>query len=300
MRTFPVLLLLAGLLVTLPLGARSQAMYGETSLEYDQGYLFAKTQVANGSAAYLLIDIGSPTTAVTTGIASAERSLRRDTDADPASRPGTALGGFGLPLAVLGEATVAQLQVGGIAFPNVRVRVVDALPELAGRSVAGIVGLDLLRRAEIATLHFGSTPRLSLQSKARSGVGAVVPVQVTSGVLTAKGSINGVEVQFVLDTGSPESFLSPGGVRATGVSAVAGSNTKLLLADGTTVNTRRANVRSFSVGTSGYTGVDFHIAELPVFSQAAGSTALLGNSFFAGLTRVEIHFAEGSAVFVSE
>jgi hypothetical protein len=292
MRTSTVLLFIASLIALLPAAARSQAIYGETSLEYDQGYLFAKTRVTDGSTAYLLIDIGSPTTGVTGHVSGVGTIQRPNTGATQDARPGTALGGFGLPLAVLGDATVTSLQVGSIVFPQVNVRVLQSMPDVAGRTVVGIVGLDLLRRAEIATLHFGSSPRLALQSRARTGAGAVVPVEVKNGVLTAKGSINGAEVQFVLDTGSPESFLSPTGV--------AGSNTKLQLADGSSVPTRRANVRSFSVGTSGYTGVDFHIAELPVFSQATGSTALLGNSFFSGLTRVELHFTAGNAVFVSE
>jgi hypothetical protein len=293
--------ILFALFIMLPFTSSAQAVYGETSLEFDQGYLFARTLASDGGAAFVLIDLACPATAVTGNVASLGRQQMRQENGDVApARLGAALGGFGLSLPVSGESTVAQFHVGNIIFPNVPVRIVQAIPDVAGRKVVGIVGLDLLRRAEVVSLQYGNTPRMMLQSKARPGSGARVPIVLNNNVVTATGSINGTEVQFVLDTGSPESFLSPAGVRAIGASAVAGSTAKLQLTDGTTVTARSSNVRSFSIGTSGYTGVEFHIADLPVFTQASGTSALLGNSFFSGLSRVEINFAANTATFVSE
>lgn len=302
MRHRPVFFsILFALITFLPLTSPAQAVYGETSLEFDQGYLFARTQTSDGAAAFIVIDLAAPATTVTGNIAGVGLlHQRRESGSIAPARLGGALGGFGLPLSVTGESTVAQFHVGNIVFPNVPVRIVQAIPDIAGRKVVGIVGLDLLRRAEVLSLQYGTSPRMTLQSKPRPGAGARVSIAMNNDVLTAAGSINGTEVQFVLDTGSPESFISPAGVRAIGASAVAGSGVKLQLADGTTVTARSSNVRSFSIGTSGYTGVEFHIAELPVFAQSAGTTALLGNSFFSGLSRMEINFTTSSATFVSE
>ncbi len=285
--------------IILPLCAQnlfSQAVYGEMKLEFESGYLFAKTSMPDGSKAWFAVDLAAKNTAVTTAFAGDKNIQKLQSSNDPLDR-GTAhyaLGGFGFNTEIVGKATFDALEVGGLSFADASVMVMSQSPKVAGHTLAGVLGLDLLRRAEIAVFRYGSSPTLLLKSKARTTVKDAfeMPMKIVNNAVFVEGTLNGQKVDFLFDTGSPESYLPVKTVRMTGTAAMPNSTREIMTLDGDKAKVRGAKVESISLGGESFTNLPFNIGELSVFGRLPESSTpvLLGNSFFSTLQFVEINF----------
>jgi hypothetical protein len=294
MKRFTFIVVVLGLLLTH--GAVAQNVYGEMILEFEDGYLFAGTTMPDGQQSWFAIDLAVPTTAVTKAYTGDNQVEKLRSSNDPLARSmfQFALGGFGFTPEFIGKTTLAQLELGGLQFPKAHVNVIDRLPQIAGRPIAGILGVDLLRRAEVAVFTYGSAPRLLLKSKARTQVSDVIeiPFHMVENYIMVSGTLNGEAVDFLFDTGSPDSYLPVKTVRATGAAAVPNSTKEITLLDGETAKVRTASVASFALGENTFTDHPFHIGELPVFKLLPETTTpvLLGNVFFSSMKYVQVNF----------
>lgn len=274
----------------------AQPVYGEMNLEYVEGYLLAKTAMPDGADAWFAIDLAAPGTVVTTVFAGNQNIRKLQGSNDPLN-PGTArnaLGGFGFTPEIIGKTTLPQLNVGGISFPDADVIVMNQAPAVAGRTLAGVIGVDLLRRTEVAEFRYGSRPALVLKSKGNTTVkGAVeLPMKVTNNTVFVEGTLNGQKVDFLLDTGSPASYLPVKTLRLTGAAALPNSTREITTLEGTAAKVRSAQVESITLGGETFTGLPFFICELPVFGRLPESVTpvLLGNSCLATMQFVELNF----------
>jgi hypothetical protein len=282
----------------------AQQVYGEMKLTYEQGFLFAESTMPDGNTAWFAVDLAVATTSVTKAWVGDKVRIDQSQGQIKGERSKMffALGGAGFSEDIHGKATLPLLSVGGLDFPLAAVTVMENMPEVAGRRIAGIIGADLLRRAEIAVFHYGSRPRLELKSRGRQAVDAVeLPMNIIDGYILVKGEIRGKDVDVLLDTGSPESWFPVKTQRIIGASAVANSTRDLSTLEGAHIKARKSNVGDISFATKQYGRQTFGIAELPVFSRLPDHVVpvLLGNSFFSGLASVEINFSEGVVRFHS-
>jgi hypothetical protein len=276
----------------------AQSVYGEIPLEIVDGYLLAKTTMPDGSDACFAVDLAAQGTFVTKTFAGSNSIQKPQSSNDPLGRGPShfALGGFGFRGDVLGKTTMHKLTVGGLTFADATVMVLGTAPKVGGRTIAGVLGLDLLRRAEIAVFRYGSSPALLLKSKANVAVkGSIeMPMKSVADVVVVEGTLNGAKADFLLDTGSPESYLPLKTVRLAGTAAIPNSTREITTLDGDKATVRGARVGSFTLGGESFSGLPFHIGELPLFGRLPESMTpvLLGNAFFGTLQFVEINFEQ--------
>jgi hypothetical protein len=280
--------------------AAAQNVYGEMILTNADGYLLAATAMPDGAQAWFAVDLAVATSAVSKAYAGQAEIEKLQSNADPLARSRfhSALGGFGLSTEIVGKAHLQHMTVGGLDFSDARVVVLDQVPSIGGKKIAGVFGTDMLRRAEIALFTYGDSPRLLLKSRTRKlATGAVeIPMNVVAGYIMASGTLNGKKVDFLFDTGSPASYIPVKTVRATGAAAVANSIQSITTLDGKTVQIRRAETGAITFGEARFDDLPLHIGELPVFSTLPDSSTpvLLGNDFFARMESVQFNFAENS------
>lgn len=286
--------------------AVAQSVYGEMTLSREDGYLLAETVMPDGGTAWFAVDLAVATTAVSKAYAGSAQIEKLQSSADPLSRPRffSALGGFGLSAEIVGKARLGNMKVGGLDFADASVVVLDNMPAIAGKTIAGVFGTDMLRRAEIALFTFGDSPRLMLKSRARKNVPDAVecPMNLVKGYVMAAGTLNGQKADFLFDTGSPASYIPLKTVRATGAAAVAGSTREITTLDGQSVKVRKAEAAAVTIGNADFDEVPLHIGELPVFGTLPDSSVpvLLGNDFFSRMQSVQFNFPENSIRMIAE
>ncbi|HOJ02543.1 MAG TPA: aspartyl protease family protein [Bacteroidota bacterium] len=279
--------------------ASAQNVYGEMKLVYDQGYVFAESSMPDGGTAWFAVDLAVNVTSVSKAWIGDRAVIQKPQGRRDASEGKTyfALGGVGFVGDVVGKATLPVLNVGGLVFPQTSVSVLENAPTVAGRSLSGIIGTDLLRRAEIALFRYGATPTLQLKSKASPMKQALsLPMTVSNGFIVVKGEMQGKPVDVILDNGSPESYFPVATLRAVGAAAVPNSTRDITDPEGNVLKVRASNVSGISLGGTEFEAPQFHIAELGVFTRVPGvsSPVLLGNSFFSTVQAVEINFSEST------
>lgn len=273
------------------------AVRGEMQLEYVDGFLFAPA-----AGGWMVVDLAAGNSVVARSIVPANVKVTPgQSDLQGAARSWHyALGGLGVTLdAALGQVTMPELVVGGLTFPSANVRVSEALPKVADRAVVGILGADLLRRADVVVLQFkgaSGKPRLMLKSKGTPMKGTIeLPIVVKNNVPFVRGTLNGRELHFLLDTGSPESFLSLEALRASALSARPGSMRTVTALDGASRKVSATMPATLALGSREFSSVSFNIGTLPVFGQFTENQnpALLGNDILEQLGAFEIDFEAG-------
>lgn len=288
--------LAAALLTVAPQLARAQAVYGEIPLTLTDGYLLVETTLADGGPACLAIDLAASTTVVT-------RSFIGDgVSFQPVPAGSTIAATYNGALA--GMHTMERFSLGGIDIGSLSVAVAESLPSIDGLPCAGLIGLDVLQRAEVVVLRYGNRPALMLKRAGRqpSGEYVDVPFTVSGGGLWMNGEINSTAISFLIDSGCPHTLMSPATLRQVRGAASSGSERQLTTLDGTALTLRDAKVKSFRLGGRAFDDVPFCVAEsassnTPVAEQGRG---VLGNSFLSTLAQLELDFKGKSARLVMQ
>jgi predicted aspartyl protease len=202
---------------------------------------------------------------------------------------------------VLGHATLPQITFGEIGFDGASVAVLPEIPDVFGRPVVGILGIDLLRRAQVIRLGFGAADqpgRLELQpaSTATEHRGIEVPFSLVNSHLMVGARVNDEPVSFIVDTGAPEPFLDAQAARAAGVAKRRDSAQDVRGLGEGSAQAHRGTMRTLSLGACEHADISTWISALPVFAPLrvhGQSVGLLGNEFFARFGGVEIDFERG-------
>ncbi|HUN82309.1 MAG TPA: aspartyl protease family protein [Phycisphaerae bacterium] len=270
---------------------------GRISVEYDR-YLFAEAKIGDTSR-LCVIDLGAAETVVAKSALPAGVTIQESTMAQysPAGKqllkyePG---GATGPVQSVLGHAVINSLHVGTVDFGDVDVTVLKQLPQLAGRPVEGILGMDLLRRAGLLHLRFDDDRSVTVtmgqapQLKTR----ASTPFSLASAHVFIRSHLGDRDVFWLVDTGSPISIVPKSFEKQFNLKAVRTSDAVGGL-DAGKVAARTALLPTLTLGRTNLDGLPALITDLPVlapFQSHNQAVGLLGNSALSRLAAVEIDF----------
>ena len=208
----------------------------------------------------------------------------------------TPSGATGPTRSVIGQALLPELVVGGLRFPDARVDVMDALPDMFGRPVDGILGIDLLRRCGVLSLRLGAQDA-ALTLSARAGDAAdgafELPFSFVSTHLAVTGRMGAAEVHWLLDSGAPGPLLDASAAQAAGLQVedvAAGAGRGL---DGGQAELFRAAPATLTLGPRSLADVGCAVSALPVFDMLRAPdqhVGLLGTSVLGRFEKVEIDF----------
>jgi predicted aspartyl protease len=279
------------------------AVHGEAQLVYDAGLLFAKVGLAGGSPVEFIVDFAAGATVVSKSALPPGTKIRPliavEYSEDGARElPGQMQGAGGEVGGFLGRAFLSELVVGSMLFQNIEVSVLADMPAFGGHESSGILGMDLLARADFACVSYPDNNkmghlRLGARSHMSRGKIASVPFQRTGNHLFVKGKVEDAPATFVFDTGARRTHLHPAAATAAGLVLRADDRpegTRGL--DGKRMDTRLATADRFHLGDRQFKAVDFVVADLPVFDAIGlGEDAgLLGNTFLDRFAEIEVDF----------
>ncbi|MHC5111016.1 MAG: aspartyl protease family protein [Planctomycetota bacterium] len=284
---------------------------GEAPLEYDRWPLVT-VKLADGKEGVFIVDIGAGTTVVSRSFLPDDIEIEKAAMVQYSSSgkkmlkytPGGATGAVDT---ILGHATPKELRIGDIVFENPTVDVMGEIPDIFGRPIAGILGMNLMRRCDVLSMSLKSegksTPSMRMGRSARPPDAQVleVPFTFVSSHLTVDGRIEGAPVHFIMDTGSPDVVLDAFAAERIGVKMEKGSRPGRGL-DGGSSEIRKGSRVELSIAARNFEAVQPQISALPCFrmlrtnKQNAG---LLGNSFFSRFTRMELDFKQRVARFIN-
>ncbi len=287
------------------------AVYGSAPLEFDR-WPIARVKLGSGPEADFIVDVGAVGTVVGKSYLPAGAEIEKASMVEYSSSGKRLLkytpgGATGKVETVLGYAKLAQLSIGELVFPDVTVDVMEKLPDIFGRPIAGILGLNILRRAEILSLGYpgeGRTaPLLQLAPGplGQSKTALQLPFSFAKSAFLVRGEIGGTDIHFLLDTGAPGSILDTSAAKAAHVEIHESAASKGRGLDGKGAQFMRAGATTLTIGGRQFPNLDLSVSELFAFSTMRRSDqhiGLLGNSFFAQFTRMEIDFGRRVVRFI--
>ena len=282
--------------------AAVKSVEGETALEY-KGYLFTKASMPGGGEGEFAVDLAASHTVVAKSFLPPTTKLKEASAVQYSEKGKQNVeylpGGAGGAVKGVLSAEVPELRVGTLTFSNLTVDVLEKLPALGGRQISGIIGLDLLQRAQRISFSYpqqaSETARLTFSSKSSltKDQAVEIPFSIVSGDIMLKGFIGGVPVDFIVDTGSPDSLITSAVAQAAKISETKKVAKPIFGLDGKPIEAKSGTIEQMKLGSSSYSQVSVTVADLPLFEMKGLKQAgLLGNSFFQQFKRVEIDFVD--------
>lgn len=175
-------------------------------------WLFAKARRPDGGEGWFVVDLGAAETMVARtfvpdGQSVTPLSTTEHSAAGTRQLPYAPAGATGTVQGVVGSTEFDSLSFGGLRFAAAHVTVLESLPDVFGRPVVGILGLDLLRGCERLQLQFapdGQHATLALTTTPATGrLLAETPYSLVASHLMVRGLMEGRDTRWILDTGSP-------------------------------------------------------------------------------------------------
>ena len=277
-------------------------VYGQAPVEYSE-YLFVRGRLADGTEGEFALDLGAAETVVAKAfvpgdVTIAESSVAQYSPAGKKLLSYEPEGATGKVQTFVGHATLPTLQFGGLKFADASVAVIEDLPTLAGHQVVGILGMDLLRRAEVLSLGLpgagANTPfvRLARQADPAGGEAIELPFATVNTHTFIKSEVNGIPVALLFDTGSPDCVLDGPAAQAAGV-AIKSDRPDAGGLDKGAVRVAAATVKKLRLGDRDFADVDVSVSSLPIFANLRvndQSVGLIGNTLLAKFSRLDLDF----------
>ncbi|MGH7718872.1 MAG: aspartyl protease family protein, partial [Gemmatimonadaceae bacterium] len=284
-----------------PVSGEAPLLYARPT-QWESGYLLARGVAGVAEDGYFVVDLAAGRTVISRHFLPPGITLRRFSRAESAGEDeraaaGSLMGVGGAVEHVVGATTLPALRIGSISFDSADVLVLDSLSRIGGRPIAGVLGLDLMRRATRLTISYprgqsrAAVLTLGHSSRSLPRARARLPMSIASGHVFFRGVLGTLPVDLVLDSGSPYSFLSDRAAIIAGLDDLQPAGTVSGL-DGSAISVRIAKVPRLQLGETVYRGLSFHVARLPVF-RGLGLTdpaGLLGNDFLERFRVVEVDF----------
>lgn len=272
-------------------------------------YLTGTVTIPGGGTGDAILDLGANRTTLSTSILAMASGARMTPAALqlPHFRREEGTRALGGEISRVGAVQVAGLRVGGIDFRDAAVVVLEDLPSFDRHAFVGVVGTDLLGRADVVRIHMpraGRDGSLELLSEAqardsRERVTAEVPFVQVAGLIVIPGEVGGRIVPLVLDTGSPATLVTPDLASDLGLFPVAGQPTLLSGLDGTAIPAWPDTLRALDLGGARFDSVPAAVAVLPVLTRIGlpRRSILLGQSFLARIEALEVDWRGGVVRF---
>ena len=255
-------------------------------------WLFVRGARADGTSGWFVLDLAASESIVAKSFVPAgqkleELSMIEHSVGGTRQLPYAPAGATGAVAGVLGHTMFAKLTFGSLAFANADVTVLDRLPDVFGRPVVGILGMDLLRGCAHLQLEFapgGKAGTLALASAAPAGTPvARTPFSLVASHVLVAGSVDGARARWILDSGSPgmviDSLGAPAFTHRAATAALQGL-------DGGGTAAAAAVAQRVAVGSLEHAAVPVRVASLPVFAPFRSRTHALGVLGVSELARV--------------
>jgi len=269
---------------------------------------FVRATLPGGRSADFIVDIGAGTTVVDRALLPADATLEEASMTEYSATGRRSLkyapgGATGQVQGVVGHATLDTLTLGPEKVADVTVDVMERMPDLFGRPVGGILGMDVMRRCDRLTLTLGGrSPSLRLGAPPADSTTAVErPFAIVGGHVLVEATVGGHPAHFILDTGAPTTFLDPAAARAAGVRSDSTDVRQAHGLDEGAIAMVSGILPDMALGGLSLHDVSCRISALPAFDSLRGEgqhVGLLGNDFLARFRSVEIDFARHTVRFV--
>ncbi len=279
--------------------AATTAVEGQVSLLFDGEHLFAEGGLRSGRRALFVVDLAAASCVVRLDL------LPPGTEVVAVSavahESGGAVAADARPVGVSGpvagpsrRATIPDFVLGDLDFGAVDATVLDSLPQIGGREIGGIVGLDLLRRARVLEIAFdgGEHARLRLGGSARL-TGPALPFSLADRHLFLSGEVAGRALTLVVDTGAKVSLVGAELSRELALEGLAGPGIELRGLDRQAVVASRARARQLRIAGESFADVAFAVVPELAALRAWGlepRAAILGNDFWRRFRVLEFDF----------
>jgi predicted aspartyl protease len=275
------------------------AISGTATLEIDR-WPFVQITLSDGTASDFIVDIGAGGTVVDRSILPEgteiiEASMVEYSAAGKRTLKYAPGGAAGEVQTIVGHATLEQVVLGDLVVPDVTVDVMESLPDIFGRRVSGILGMDVLRRCELLSLTLATeAPELAFGADPLGAEDAIeLPFAFVSTHLVVGGEVNGTPVFFILDTGAPSVFLDETAAETSDVELEAAETDSARGLGEGHVRLHQSTIGTLTLGDRSFDAVPCMVSALAPFDmiRAEGQHAgLLGNDFLGRFDRIEIDF----------
>jgi hypothetical protein len=276
---------------------------GVIPMRVEDGFLLVHGSALGGGAGSFVVDFGAGGTVVTRDF------VPERVEIDPLIAfehspdgmrvlPGVMTGAGGDVEGFLGAAVLHEFAVGDLTLSHVSVGVIGEMPVWGEEPVVGILGLDVLERAGIASVTLGSdgAGRLELLP---AGVpapdGAIeLPFTMAADHIFVEGALGGAAVTFLFDTGARSTIVPLGVAEEAGLAAGSLPDRDFKGLDGGALPARSVRAEGFSLSGVSFDAFDIYAADLPVLEGLGldEGSGLLGMDFILGFGRVDVDFEE--------
>lgn len=277
---------------------------GQAPLVLIEDWLTVDAVLPGGRRARLLLDLGATTSVLVSGVLPEGTEItpyRMVEYSDRGRREFDAVvpGAGGMAGGLSGTVALQEVRIGDLELDELQAVVIDQFPEkIAERGLDGIIGIDQLRRA--GRLLIGPSPTdggrlLTLGDR----IGHLppadheIPYTEADNKLFFEGSVNGLDVDFILDSGAMQTSIDPAvAAKASPPITPTGKTGVGAGIDGTPIEMKEAEAEALTVGSCRLVNFPLLLAELDVLAGLglAGNAGLLGADFLAGFERVEFDF----------
>jgi predicted aspartyl protease len=286
----------------------AQQVEGKAPLVFDGRHLFTRGH-AGGAAGSFIVDVGAGSTVVTEEFLPEGTSIARLKGieySDHGTRivDGSAGGLGGTVESFLGKAVLPVLTIGSVTFHDLSVSVISDMPSFNSKNPVGILGLDLLSRADQVSIQYESDEASLVWENGDIVVGEAIveiPFTMAGNHLFIEGRIDGTPVSLVLDTGARLSMI-PSPLAREAAMASAGLPLEMLRGlDGTPVEVSAATADQFTLGEAEFSDVVFHVGDFAVLESwgLQKNGGILGNDFLQRFREVRFDFRNQIARFIS-
>jgi predicted aspartyl protease len=284
------------------LAKRLDPITGVTPLFLRDETLFCTASIG-GREGNFIVDTAAGVTALKQGFLPANTEITRLTAIAYSSdgveeRDGVMQGAGGAVSNFLGVATIPELQLGTVLFENVDVSVLSDMHQYGDTEVDGIIGLDLLRRAEAVTIFYPEEPdeeaRLVLHARTETPryEGHEIPFVLADQHIFVDGSLNGRPARFLVDSGARGSFVPPALMAAAGLEKLSGKSKTFKGLDENKFQATTTRIDALQLGDVSLGGAVFYAGDLAVFKQWGinEDTVLLGNDQLIRFGKLTLDF----------
>ncbi|MDP3908986.1 MAG: retropepsin-like aspartic protease [Gemmatimonadales bacterium] len=275
---------------------------GAAELRLGGPYFLATLEVPGAGKGDVIVDLGASRTLITREMlppgvdASALVAVEQGPEGQRMRRG--SMGALGGDISEVLAARLPALTIGDLSFADVRVNVVDSLPRIAGLTLVGIVGTDLLGAAPITRIRTGAVGgELALVTAAEAGPDLEVPFSRVGGLVLMSARTGDHSIPLILDTGARSTLLSESAARVLGLEEVPGRDSFRGL-DGKPVDTWAAIIPTVSLGSGRLDSWRVNVASLPIL-EAIGipDGGLLGQNLWERFAALEVDWVKGTVRF---
>lgn len=274
----------------------SYKLNGELELEYFAGYYFTKLILPDGSQADMIVDLGAASSVLTKNALPKNQPVypltAGEVSAEGKRNIEFPLSGFGGVVKNLMACDIKNSAAGTLTLAEHTFIVLDSFKTVQGkRRIDGIIGLDILSKGGIVNIKLpaaGVPGKITLGNSSISGKS--IPFDLSHGHIFIDGKFGNEDLNFLLDTGSPFSFLPC--VMLQNKYMKNAENLKVHGADGIPAEIKNAGSHEIVINNSIYK-CTFYTSENNILSAygLGNSAGILGTNFLANFTEMTIDFA---------